>query len=508
MANNKVQLADGSVLIDLTNDTVTANTLKAGYTAHDASGNIITGTMDTSATGIVLTGEINQNGGKTLYINGIANEELSSAVSGGTIDDITGTVLLDLSDDTVYAGVLKTGFTAHDSMGRPITGTLVATEPVLGTKTISANGTYSSSDDELDGYSSVVVQVPTGGGSTPVLQEKSATPSETMQTITPDSGYDGLSSVSVGAISSTYVGTGIARKSSSDLTSSGATVSVPSGYYAEAGSKSVSSGSASTPATTITANPSISINSSGLITATASASKSITPSISAGYISSGTAGTVSVSGSNTEQLSTQAATTITPTKSSQTVGGAGKYMTGAITVSAIPSAYQDVSQVTATASDVMSGKTIVTSNGTVVNGSIVNKSGVDYEFDSTDWQALQEEFGTSYVKNVEAGFYDGSSEVAVGAEVKTVTPSTSTQTITPSNSAHLIKQVTVNPIPSQYIVTTDATATASDIVSGATAYVNGSKVTGNLVIQHYYTGTNTPSSSLGVNGDIYLKTGA
>lgn len=45
MANNKVQLADGSVLIDLTNDTVTANTLKAGYTAHDASGNIITGTM-------------------------------------------------------------------------------------------------------------------------------------------------------------------------------------------------------------------------------------------------------------------------------------------------------------------------------------------------------------------------------------------------------------------------------------------------------------------------------
>jgi predicted MPP superfamily phosphohydrolase len=45
LANNKVQLADGSVLIDLTNDTVTANTLKAGYTAHDASGNIITGTM-------------------------------------------------------------------------------------------------------------------------------------------------------------------------------------------------------------------------------------------------------------------------------------------------------------------------------------------------------------------------------------------------------------------------------------------------------------------------------
>ena len=396
MANNKVQLADGSVLIDLTNDTVVANVLKTGYTAHDASGNIITGTMDTSATGVVLTGEVNQNSSKTLYINGIANETLSSAVSGGTIDDITGTVLLDLSDDMVYANALKSGVTAHDSMGRAISGTLVVTEPVLGAKTISVNGTYLASDDELDGYSSVIIQVPTEGGSTPVLQQKSATPLETAQTITPDSGYDGLSSVLVSAISSTYVGTGIARKSSTDLTASGATVSVPSGYYAEAGSKSVTSGSASTPATTITANPSISIDSSGLITATTSASESVTPTISAGYVSSGTAGAISVSGSNTEQLPTQTAATITPTTSSQTVGGAGKYMTGAITI---------------------------------------------------------------------------------------------------------------NPIPSNYITTSDATASAGDILSGETAYANGSKLTGTLVIQHYYTGTTNPSASIGSDGDIYLKTG-
>lgn len=131
----------------------------------------------------------------------------------------------------------------------------------------------------------------------------------------------------------------IASKSSSDLTVSGATVTAPAGYYSNAASKAVASGSASTPATSITANPTISVNASGLITASVSGSKSVTPTVSAGYVSSGTAGTVSVSGSNTQQLSTQAGTTITPTESEQTAVASGKYTTGAVKVGAISSTY-------------------------------------------------------------------------------------------------------------------------------------------------------------------------
>lgn len=131
MANNKVVLADGSVLIDLTSDTVTAQTLVKGYIAHNAAGNVIVGEYEGSSTGIVITGQKDANGSLQIYINGQVKEAESVDVAGGTIKDITADVLLDISQDTIDPSKLMKGYTAHDSMGRPIVGTLeVDTTPM------------------------------------------------------------------------------------------------------------------------------------------------------------------------------------------------------------------------------------------------------------------------------------------------------------------------------------------------------------------------------------------
>ena len=86
-----------------------------------------------------------------------------------------------------------------------------------------------------------------------------------------------------------------------------------------------------------------------------------------------------------------------------------------------------------------------------------------------------------------------------------VTPTKSSQTITASSGYDGLSSVQINAIPSNYIDTTDATASASDIRSGSSAYVNGSKVNGSLVVNKVYVGSTDPSSSFGNDGDIYIK---
>lgn len=66
----------------------------------------------------------------------------------------------------------------------------------------------------------------------------------------------------------------------------------------------------------------------------------------------------------------------------------------------------------------------------------------------------------------------------VNAQSKSVTPTKSQQVVQPDSGYTHLAQVTVAAIPAAYITTTDANATADDIKSGKTAYVNGKKVTG------------------------------
>jgi hypothetical protein len=91
--------------------------------------------------------------------------------------------------------------------------------------------------------------------------------------------------------------------------------------------------------------------------------------IPAGYHNGG--GTVTgVSGGGNYELQTK---TVIPSKKQQSVTpDSGKYGLSTVTVSAIPDIYQDVSSVTATATDVLAGKIFVASDGTVTAGTMVN----------------------------------------------------------------------------------------------------------------------------------------
>lgn len=185
---------------------------------------------------------------------------------------LNGTTLMDVTNDTVGADNLLSGYVAHGADGNQVIGEATA-------------GTY---------------------------QTKTVSPSTSSQTVTPDTGYDALSSVTVNAMPS-------------------GTATAPTSI----------SGTAATVST-------------GTNTLTLTKTVSVTPRITtAGYVSSGTAGNASVSLS--ASVTTKAAATITPGTSSQTIAS-GTYLTGAQTIAG------DANLVSG---NIVSGKSIFGVNGNV-----------------------------------------------------------------------------------------------------------------------------------------------
>lgn len=175
---SKVVLADGTVLMDLTSDTVDASHLLSGYTAHGANGAPVTGscTYDSDTQNDTLLAS-EALAGKTFHARGIAHS--GSMTNRGAV---TGTI-------STVSGVYTIANGYHDGSGTvAIDSTeqakIIAGNIREGVQILGVTGTYS------------------GGGGTagPV----SATPYLTAQTILPSSiGKDYISQVSIAAITIT-----------------------------------------------------------------------------------------------------------------------------------------------------------------------------------------------------------------------------------------------------------------------------------------------------------------
>ena len=95
---------------------------------------------------------------------------------------------------------------------------------------------------------------------------------------------------------------------------------------------------------------------------------------------------------------------------------------------------------------------------------------------------------------------------AVNLQAKTVTPTNSIISVVPDTGYHGLSSVTISAIPNNYADITNVTATSNDVLTGKTFVDStGSPKTGLLVTSSYYVGSTTPDSSLGQDGDLYLK---
>ena len=174
MANSKV-IYGGKVLIDLTGDTVEADKLLKGYTAHGADGEPVTGTCEfdvdsseaTAKAAEILSGKTAGVGGKMVTGTMPNNGAVSGVIS---TKDGTYTPPQGYHDGSGKVGIDET------EKGKLIPGNIRQGVTLLGVE-----GAMSGTE-----------------GANP--QSKTVTPSTVPQTILPDEGYNYLSQVVMNAI--------------------------------------------------------------------------------------------------------------------------------------------------------------------------------------------------------------------------------------------------------------------------------------------------------------------
>ncbi len=171
---NKI-IYGGNVLLDLTADTVTADKLEKGITAHDKTGAIITGTNTKDSDTSDATASVSEIlVGKTAYARG-------AKITGTMVNNggVTGEIA---TRDSEYA--IPVGY--HDGSGKVSIATtekakLVPENIREGITVLGVEGTMTGSEDMK-------------------AQTKTVTPSASQQQVLPDVGYNCLSEVTVKAI--------------------------------------------------------------------------------------------------------------------------------------------------------------------------------------------------------------------------------------------------------------------------------------------------------------------
>ena len=359
----------------------------------------------------------------------------------------------------------------------------------MGTKSITANGTYSATTDSLDGYRSVTVNVsaqspnlqaktnivPTtasqtitadsgydglssvqvngdanlvasniksgtsifgvqgsyGGGGSNLQAKSGITPTETSQFIEPDSGYDGLSSVEVLGIPSNYVGSGVTARNSNSMTVNGAAVTAPAGYYTSDATKSVTAMTLPTAATS---------------------------SATSGYTSKAT-----VSRSTSDQYIN------IPTG----YNGTGAYYK----INAVANGSATTPNTTVTANPTIS----VSSSGLITATASAT-------------QSVSPTISAGYVATGTAGTI-----TVTGSKTQQLTTKAAT-TYTPGTANQTIASGTY--LTGTQTISGDANLVGSNILSGKSIF----GVSGTVTFQTIYSGSSAPSSGTGANGDIYIRT--